>query len=249
MAGSKGFHNLAGNREDIMSWSARQAKHALGRTLAGLGITRETAELARLRRKFWTAQPGTLVHYQDYSLRITDGPSFYVQCKDEFVHRIYHFEASGDDPLIIDGGSNVGMSILYFKRAYPTARVIGFEPDPNIFRLLRSNIRANGLENVTLVEAGLGAETGFTTFVPDNSASGQFKEGDNTIQVRVERLSNYLHQPVDFLKLNIEGQELPVLKESEASGNLRNVREMVLEYHGWANGEQRLGRILNLLDR
>ncbi len=54
---------------------------------------------------------------------------------------------------------------------------------------------------------------------------------------------------MEFLKLNIEGQELPVLREAEASGRLANVRQMVLEYHGWAGGKQVLGEILNLLDR
>lgn len=40
-----------------------------------------------------------------------------------------------------------------------------------------------------------------------------------------------------------------MLREVAASGKLRQVRELVLEYHGWPNGEQRLGDILNLLDR
>lgn len=65
----------------------------------------------------------------------------------------------------------------------------------------------------------------------------------------MERISDYLNEPIDFLKLNIEGEELAVLQEAEASGRLRNVRELVLEYHGWPKGEQRLGAILELLDR
>jgi hypothetical protein len=64
----------------------------------------------------------------------------------------------------------------------------------------------------------------------------------------MERLSDYLDEPVDFLKLNIEGEELPVLQEAAASGRLRNVRELVLEYHGWPGKQQGLGYILNLLD-
>jgi FkbM family methyltransferase len=212
-------------------------------------MDRATLELARLRRKYQALPENSLVRYLDYEVRITDGPSFYIQCKDEFVHRIYHFEAQRPDPLIIDGGSNIGMSILYFKRTYPTARIVGFEPDPNIFRLLEENVRRNKIGDVTLVDAGLGAESGTTTFVADNSAGGQFGSAENALSVRVVRLSDYLGEPVDFLKLNIEGQELPVLLEAEASGKLRNVRELVLEYHGWANGEQRLGQILTLLDR
>lgn len=100
-----------------------------------------------------------------------------------------------------------------------------------------------------MINAGLGAEAGTTTFIKDDKAGGQFGQGENGIMVKVDRLSNWLSEPVDFLKLNIEGEELPVLREVAASGKLDNVRELVLEYHGWANGEQRLGDILNLLDR
>ena len=51
---------------------------------------------------------------------------------------------------------------------------------------------------------------------------------------------------MDFLKLNIEGMELPVLEESADS--LPQVRELVLEYHGWPGQAQQLGPILDLLD-
>jgi FkbM family methyltransferase len=184
----------------------------------------------------------------DFTIRITDGPDFYTQYKDEFIRGIYRFEASQSAPLIIDGGSNMGTSILYFKHVYPQARIIGFEPDPAIFRILEENIVRNGLKDVTLVNAALGAQAGTVNFVPDGSAGGHIGDG-NSIEVRMEHLSDYLDEPVNFLKLNIEGEELPVLQEAAARGKLHNVQEMVVEYHGWARGEQRLGDILNLLDR
>jgi len=205
--------------------------------------------LARLRKKAWGQKSGAIMRCSNYTVRITDGPNFYIQYKDEFIRRIYHFEAIRPDPLIIDGGSNIGMSILYFKHVYPGARIIGFEPDPAIFYILKENVTRNGLTDVTLVNAGLGEETGTISFIPDESAGGRFAKGEGSVTVQVKQLSDYIGEPVDFLKLNIEGEELAVLQEAEASGRLRNVRELVLEYHGWANGEQRLGEILNLLDR
>jgi FkbM family methyltransferase len=232
-----------------MSSSILKSKAALGRAIGRFGINRATLEIERLRRAFWKQPPGALVRYLNYNIRITDGPNFYIQCKDEFVHQIYHFDAQRPDAFIIDGGSNMGMSILYFKRLYPQSRITGFEPDPNIFGLLKENVSNNGLEGVTLIDAGLGGEEGTVSFDADNKAAGQFSSDNTGIRVRVERLSPYISEPVDFLKLNIEGQELPVLEELEASDKIGLVKELVLEYHGWANGEQRLGRILNLLDR
>jgi FkbM family methyltransferase len=223
--------------------------HVIQRVVARADNSRVKRHLARLRREVWEKKPGDLVRFLDYSVHINDGPSFYMQYKDEFIHRIYHFDAARPDPLIIDGGSNVGMSILYFKRAYPQARIIGFEPDPAIYSMLQDNLKRNALRDVTIVNAGLGTRSGSTAFLADGRDGGQFGEGENSITVQVVTLSDYLAEPVDFLKLNIEGEELPVLLEAEASGSLANIREMVLEYHGWPGGQQRLGAILQLLDR
>ncbi|HEY6216801.1 MAG TPA: FkbM family methyltransferase [Pyrinomonadaceae bacterium] len=232
-----------------MKAGIQKAKQTVGRALGELGLTRKSAQISQLRRRFVNAAPGSLVKYSDFELRITDGRSFFIQIKDEFVHGIYHFETDNPRPVIIDGGSNIGVSILYFKRLYPTARIIGFEPDPAIFRMLSENIGRNNLKDVKVFELGLGDSEGTTTFLADNSASGQFGEGENSINVRVTTLSKYIDGPIDFLKLNIEGQELPVLQELEASGKLGYVRELVFEYHGWAGQEQRLGELLSLLNR
>lgn len=205
--------------------------------------------LGQVRKKSWARKPSSLVRFSGYTLRITDGPNFYMQYKDEFIRRIYHFESERPNPLIIDGGSNMGMSILYFKQVYPQARIIGLEPDPDIFRMLQENVTRNNLKYVTLVNAGLSAKSGMRAFVPDGSTGGRYEEERGSIEVETRLLSNYLAESVDFLKLNIEGEELPVLQEAEASGKLRNIHEMVIEYHGWPQKEQQLGALLDLLDR
>jgi len=35
------------------------------------------------------------------------------------------------------------MSIMYFKKLYPNARIIGFEPGKQIFEILQETITAN----------------------------------------------------------------------------------------------------------
>lgn len=232
-----------------MSGPLRKSKAAIGRSLSYVGITRKNIQLGNLRRSFFNAPPNSIVNYDDYRIRITDGPSFYTQCKDEFVHQIYHFDTERPDPFIIDGGSNIGMSILYFKRLYPAARIVGFEPDPEIFRMLEENITENHIDGVSVINAGLGGVAGTAKFVADHSAGGRVLEGQGSIDVKIVKLSESIDAPVDFLKLNIEGEELPVLRELEDSGKLSQVREIVLEYHGWPEGEQRLGAILDLLGR
>jgi FkbM family methyltransferase len=213
-----------------------------------LAVTlRATLQLARLRQKIWGQESGSAGKVMDHIVTITDGPNFYMQYKDEFFRRIYHFKARRPDPLILDGGSNIGMSILYFKHVYPQARVLAFEPDPVIYQILKKNVARNHLSDVTILNAGLSAQSGTAFFTSDGSAGGHVGTSPNGVTVQMHCLSDYLKEQVDFLKLNIEGDELPVLQEAAASGKLSNVQEMVLEYHGWPMGEQRLGDILNLL--
>jgi Methyltransferase FkbM domain len=66
-------------------------------------------------------------------------------------------------------------------------------------------------------------------------------------EVPCMRLRDYLHEPVDFLKMNIEGAEYEVLADSE--DRLRQIREMVIEYHHLPKLSRSLRQILILLHR
>ena len=73
--------------------------------------------------------------------------------------------------------------------------------------------------------------------------------GDNVseIEVRCRKLSEFLQEPIHFLKLDIEGSEDVVL--AEAGELLKNVQHVFCEYHHGAGlNTDRLGRILLLLD-
>lgn len=207
--------------------------------------------LKRLRRRMFSPvlQLRNPQCFDGYRLDILDGPDFYVQYKDFFIRRIYHFQAVRPDPLIIDGGGNIGMSVLCFKQLYPKSRIIAFEPDPAVFAVLRKNMQTNHLTGVELINAGLGPRKERRCFIPDGKSGGRVVDGQSGIEVSVECLSDYLKEPVDFLKLNIEGAESDVLHEAAAAGTLRNVRETVIEYHGWPQAGQTLGPLLALLDR
>jgi FkbM family methyltransferase len=210
-------------------------------------VRRESA-LGALRDRVSGATSGDTIAIGDLRLKVTDGANAFMQYKDEFVRRNYAFSATRPDPVVIDGGANIGLFSIATLRDHPRARITAFEPDPRVFRLLQHNLAANGGASVTVVNAALGASEGEMEFSPDGQAGGALTVGAGTMRVRVERLSSYLATDVDFLKLNIEGAELDVLNEAAASGRLSRVRAMVIEYHGWPGGDQRLGPLLSLLD-
>jgi FkbM family methyltransferase len=54
--------------------------------------------------------------------------------------RLYHeIVDSGKKPLIVDCGSNIGVSVLWLTARYPEAHIVAIEPAPDNFELLRKN--------------------------------------------------------------------------------------------------------------
>lgn len=218
----------------------RRLRRALSRARRDLG-------LEFLRRRLFGVADGSVVSMGGLTMRVTDGINAYMQFKDELVLRNYAFRANGAAPSVIDGGANIGMFTLATLRDHPDAKITAFEPDPALRAMLRENLDRNGARGVTVVDAALGAVDGEMAFTPDGRAGGTLG-GESAMRVRVVPLSRYLDGEVDFLKLNIEGAELDVIREAASAGRLRRVRAMVIEYHGWAQAPQRLGALLEVLD-
>lgn len=183
-----------------------------------------------------------------YSIQYTDQSSLYFEFKDIFKNQIYHFNSQKPNPIIIDAGSYIGISIIYFKYVYPDARIIGFEPDKKIFKILQDNIIRNNLSNIELINSALSSNDEELVFYPDGTDGGSlfFKNNKEPTKIRAVKLSKYITEPVDFLKMNIEGAELDVL--TEISEKLHYINEMVIEYHSFNNFNQNLHKILNLLN-
>src|SRR5437660_4897383 len=52
----------------------------------------------------------------------------------------YYLPPALEPKVILDIGSNIGASILFFHEQFPTARIYGFEPHPETYRILQMNI-------------------------------------------------------------------------------------------------------------
>src|SRR5947207_15012797 len=76
----------------------------------------------------------------------------------------YHFSCKTDTPFIIDCGAHIGLSVLYFKRCYPQAQIIAFEPNHATFQILECNIRQNHIQDVHLINAAVGDSDGEIPF-------------------------------------------------------------------------------------
>lgn len=224
-----------------------------------IGRIRGQKKKAELNTISWV-QEKVLKHQEDKnekSILLNNTTIFYKRpyellhtYKDIFGNEIYKFITSNSSPLIIDCGSNIGISVLYFKKLYPSSRIIAFEPDKNIFQLLKKNILANDLKDIELNQAAVWIKNGEITFSANESEASHISDNKsslNTVQVETKRLANYLssYDVIDFLKIDIEGAEWQVIKD--CLEHLYKVQNMFLEYHGKVGETNKLVDLLSIV--
>ena len=173
-----------------------------------------------------------------------DSESFINQYLEIFENQCLFFETQNQKPKIIDCGANIGMSILYFKHLFPQSQIIGFEPDPKIFKILQENLRHCNKDQIKIINKAVWHEQTSTNFLPDEADGGKITE-EGQLKVKAVRLSDYLTESIDFLKMDIEGAEHDVLPS--ISNNLKNVKFLFLEVHLEYNTSQKLEKILSIL--
>lgn len=182
-------------------------------------------------------------------LRISDAEGFIEGYREIFQRGIYHFRCDSTEPLVIDAGANVGLTTIFFKQIYPESRVILFEPDRELFALLRQNIATYGLEKIEAINAAVWKTDGHLPFVSEGGLSGHIASRADEVpeQMRVAsvRLKRFLDRRIDLLKMDIEGAEFEVLQDCR--DELRHIENLFIEYHSAADSEQQLARILQIL--
>ena len=182
-----------------------------------------------------------------FPCRIPDGPSFLASWEEIFDREIYNFRQSNDEPRILDCGANVGVSCLYFRKCFPHARITAFEPDPKIFAYLQSNLACSGCHDVELIAKAVWSSNTTLRFWSEGADAGRIDSGErpNAIKIPAVRLRDFLNEPVDLLKMDIEGAETEVMLD--IAPRLRNVRNVFVEYHSFTGKPQTLGILVQTL--
>src|SRR5262245_49887087 len=109
----------------------------------------------------------------------------------------------------VDVGANIGYYLLLLARAVgPDGKVSCFEPDPENLVELERNVRLNGLANVRIHPAAVGAEN--RTVELQGGINSAIAPGGE-LCVPLVSLDSAVTRPVDFLKIDVEGYEGYVL--------------------------------------
>ena len=173
---------------------------------------------------------GFTVHFFQY-------PQLINLFEEIFIYQIYKFASAKSDPEIIDCGSNIGISILYFKKVFPTCIIKAFEPDSATFSMLEKNIRENNLSNVSLFNYAL-SDIEQETSLYKNNIQGSLgmsllksTELTRNVSIRTKKLSDFINNHVDFIKIDTEGSEVKIIHELISSKKISFIQKMVIEFH------------------
>jgi FkbM family methyltransferase len=153
-----------------------------------------------------------------------------------FRQAIYPLDGVGDPGTIVDLGSHVGASILFFRRRFPDARIVGFEPDPANFRKLSRNV--GHLSGVELHNIAIAAADGPVEFYESGAYDGwassltRSTPWQRPVQVEGRTLESALAacgiERIDLLKIDVEGAEYAILGGYR---NLGAVAHVIGEVH------------------
>ncbi len=190
------------------------------------------------------------IKFLNYNVKVVDCLSFIYQYKEIFVKKYYLFESSSRSPLIYDCGANIGISCLFFKKHFPAARIKAFEADSKIAGILGDNLQRNGITDVDVYAKAVWTNNSGIEFYSDPADAGSLYGKGDKIKVDSIRLKDLVEQEedqIEFLKLDIEGAETEVIIDLGESIN--RIKNIFIEYHSFIDRDQRLDRILGILNR
>lgn len=218
--------------------AARNAFVSEGFRLFGLTFARDYLWFALRAVRRWGATDAGTLEMLGFRIDYFNQSHALFLVHEVFVNGTYAFRTREARPRVIDGGANIGLTSLFFKALYPSAQLTAIEPEPLAFARLSDTIARNGLRDVRLINAALAERDGATTLYRNPLDAGsitasvnQTRGGGLARDVAAIRLSSLIDEPVDFLKLDVEGAEYGVLRDLVATGTILRVRQAVIEYH------------------
>ncbi len=208
---------LAGRPPRLIAQSIFEPQHYA----AFLRMAQRYPDFAGLARRYFVGGGS-----YPYECRIrtptgTVAPVLYSQHDVVTVHEIFgreDYRADAEVGVVVDIGSNIGISVLYFLTRNHTSRCYAFEPVPSNATRLRANL-AGYEERYALQEVAVAARGGDVNFTiePTGRYGGIGVPGSEQISVKARAVGDLLDEvlaregTIDVLKLDTEGLELETL--------------------------------------
>jgi FkbM family methyltransferase len=140
---------------------------------------------------------------------------------------------------IIDCGSNIGLTTVYFKEKYPKAEFLAIEPFADNISMMKLNFEVNNINKTGIIEGGVwnkteklflnrdfrdGKEWSISVGTPNGSGG----------EIQAFSVLDIINQKgdIDILKIDIEGSEKQLFADIEyAKKFLQKVKCVAIEIH------------------
>jgi FkbM family methyltransferase len=157
-------------------------------------------------------------------------------------------------PVVLDLGANIGLFSLLVTQRHPRAEVFAYEPALPSMRILEAHRLLNpslGNRIQTRLQA-VGGRSRLAKFYYDEESpqSSGFSQGTGTaidMQIRAfGELVQSLSQPVALAKLDIEGSEYEILRETDPS-IWKRIAALSIEIHPDPAGNMKIPEFLDAM--
>lgn len=131
---------------------------------------------------------------------------------------------------VLDLGANIGLTAAHYQHLWPSARIVAVEMDAGNAELARLNA-----PSVTVREEAVAAEKGVSVY-DDRAEEWAYALGAAEGKVVMRRtlrsivLREFGRGGVDFVKMDVEGEEWALFEQAREWGPL--VRHLLVELHG-----------------
>ena len=139
------------------------------------------------------------------------------------------------DTKVIDVGANIGYFTLLCSEL--AKKVYAFEPEERNFKILCENIKLNHRANVVTIQKAVGDINNKATLYLSRNESGEHsliqgrvKRVKAQTEVDVVKLDDIIEDEIDLIKIDVEGNEIAVLRGAERLLRNPNIKLIVEVY-------------------
>ncbi len=168
------------------------------------------------------------------------------QIRDIYLEQ--HYKCSFDTPpsRIVDCGGNIGLGTLYFASTYPTAKIEVYEADPKLATTIQENCEVAKISHkVTVIAKAVTDHNNTARFNITGNDSGCISEDGD--EVPCIDIASIISEPVDLLKIDIEGGEFTCFERLASTGKLGIPSRIISEVHLGNDDAERINVIIHNL--
>lgn len=236
------FKDWLGNK--ILSWR-RQEYERLNNIFNQL--ERHDFKIIDFSQGMWHVKKGSAkLYFRDATSDFDVVKQVFVL--DEYLPLIEAIKKHNYQPeSLVDLGGNIGLTSIILNEVFQLSKIVVVEPSLDNYQILKKNLEANKIEFIGHNSGVWNSNTKLSikTDFRDGEAWSLTVEEDDNGEIEALDLLTLMKEPVDILKIDIEGSEFKLFENSDyAARFLNKVKFIAIEIHDECGSRKQINDIL-----